>query len=240
MSTIRRPFYPIIYVRGYAMTQAEIEATAATTAAVPSRRSAAGASISLGGALLLPGALWVAARADLEQARELFARLDPEAYEERAVLEEALSHLKRNQGEVEAAQEHARASVAIGEQKMEATGEPAMLFNAKVSLAMSLFASDPAASEALFEEVLEALPAHGLEFADLASRATAIRHHHEERDRVHQRVATHEGPAAPAAAGRVERSGGTTRGWGREGSAHRLTFRGLGASGLSRRSTKNW
>ena len=30
MSTIRRPFYPIIYVRGYAMTQAEIEATAAT------------------------------------------------------------------------------------------------------------------------------------------------------------------------------------------------------------------
>ena len=104
-----------------------------------------------------------AARADLEQARELFARLDPEAYEERAVLEEALSHLKRNQGEVEAAQKHARASVAIGEQKMEATGEPAMLFNAKVSLAMSLFASDPAASEALFEEVLEALPAHGLE-----------------------------------------------------------------------------
>ena len=103
-----------------------------------------------------------AARSDLEQARELFARLDPEAYEERAVLEEALSQLKRNLGEVEAAQEHARASVAIGELKMQATGEPAMLFNAKVSLAMSLFASDPVASEALFEEVLEALPAHGL------------------------------------------------------------------------------
>lgn len=30
MSTIRHPFYPIIYVRGYAMTQAEIDATTAT------------------------------------------------------------------------------------------------------------------------------------------------------------------------------------------------------------------
>lgn len=104
-----------------------------------------------------------AARSDLEQARELFARLNPEAHEERAVLEEALSQLKRHQGEVEAAQEHARAAIVFGELKKEATGEPALLLNAKVTFAMSLFASDPGASQSLFEEVLEALPAHGLE-----------------------------------------------------------------------------
>src|SRR5690606_10414420 len=108
-----------------------------------------------------------AARADLEQARELFARLDPGAYEERTVIEEALSHIKRNLGEVQAAQEHARASVALGEQKLADTGDAALLLNAKVSLAMSLFASDPEASLEMFEEVLEAIPAHGLQDTEL-------------------------------------------------------------------------
>src|SRR5690606_11009237 len=108
-----------------------------------------------------------AARADLEQARGLFARLDPGAYEERTVIEEALSHMKRNQGEVEAAQEHARESVAIGERKLEETGDPALLLNARVSLAMSLFASDPEASLAMFEDVVKAMSAHGLQDTEL-------------------------------------------------------------------------
>jgi len=108
-----------------------------------------------------------AARADLEQARELFARLAPAARPERGSIEEALSHVKRNLGEVQPAQEHARAAVMIGERQLAETGDPALLLNAKVSLAMSLFASDPAASLALFEEVLEALPANDLQDTEL-------------------------------------------------------------------------
>ncbi|MGY1458784.1 MULTISPECIES: protein kinase domain-containing protein [unclassified Luteimonas] len=112
------------------------------------------------------------ARADLEQARALFAATAPEAYRERADIEGELAQVARVRGEVDAALLHSRAAMALGERALAEHGDPETLLAAKVSLGMTLFASDPQAAKILFEEVLAALPSHGLQ--DTVLHITAL------------------------------------------------------------------
>ncbi|GGK13726.1 serine/threonine-protein kinase [Luteimonas terricola] len=107
------------------------------------------------------------AQADLEQARTLFAREAPGAYREHSDIERALGQILRERGEVEAAQRHARTAVDLAGQALAADGDPKPLLDAKVTLGSSLFASDPQAAKAVFEEVLAALPRHGLQDTEL-------------------------------------------------------------------------
>src|SRR5690606_3716392 len=102
------------------------------------------------------------ARADLEEARALFAGNDPQAYRERARIEGELAQWARERGEVERALLHSRAAVELGERAMSELGDPEPLLAARVSHGMSLFAGDPQAAKAAFEDVLAALPEHGL------------------------------------------------------------------------------
>lgn len=103
------------------------------------------------------------ARADLEQARGLFAANDPQAYRERSRIEAELAQLARERGEVERALLHSRAAMELGELAMSEHGDPEPMLAARVGHGMSLFAGDPQAAKAAFEEVLVALPAHGLQ-----------------------------------------------------------------------------
>src|SRR5690606_22595337 len=103
------------------------------------------------------------ARADLEQARGLFAANDPQAYRERSRIEDELAQLARERGEVERALLHSRAAMELGELAMSEHGDPEPMLAARVGHGMSLFAGDPQAAKAAFEEVLVALPAHGLQ-----------------------------------------------------------------------------
>src|SRR5690606_18917861 len=103
------------------------------------------------------------ARADLEQARALFASADPLAWKARVTIEEELAQLARQLGDVEASLRHSRAAVALGEEAMARESDPEPLLSARIGLGMSLFATDPQAAKAMFEDVLEALPRHGLQ-----------------------------------------------------------------------------
>ncbi|MBJ6982320.1 serine/threonine-protein kinase [Luteimonas sp. MC1572] len=107
------------------------------------------------------------ARTDLEQARDLFAVHAPDAHAERARVESDLSRLMRDRGEVDAALAHARAGVAFAELALAGANDPRPLLEAKTTLAMGLFSSDPHAAKVMFEEVLEALLQHGLQDTEL-------------------------------------------------------------------------
>ena len=107
------------------------------------------------------------ALADLEEARTLFARIDPDAYRERTDIETELAQLARERGAADTALLHSRAAVALGERALAERGDPELLLAAKVSLGMSLFSSDQQAAMALFEEVLADLPRHGLQDTEL-------------------------------------------------------------------------
>lgn len=108
-----------------------------------------------------------AAQADLEQARTLFGSGESTAYRERSRIERDLSQLTRQRGEVETAQRHARAAVALGQLAMAENGDAAPLLDARTGLGMSLFASDPQGAAAMFEDVLQLLPRHGLQDTEL-------------------------------------------------------------------------
>ncbi|HUH91310.1 MAG TPA: protein kinase, partial [Lysobacter sp.] len=101
------------------------------------------------------------AQADLEQARSLLGS-GASQIRERLRIEQELSQLTRERGEVDTAQRHADAAIALGERVLAEDGDPEPLLSARVSRAMSLFSGNPQAAKVLFEEVLEALPRHGL------------------------------------------------------------------------------
>ncbi|HUH89458.1 MAG TPA: hypothetical protein VLZ76_02200, partial [Lysobacter sp.] len=101
------------------------------------------------------------AQADLEQARSLLGS-GTSQIRERLRIEQELSQLTRERGEVDTAQRHADAAIALGERVLAEDGDPEPLLSARVSRAMSLFSGNPQAAKVLFEEVLEALPRHGL------------------------------------------------------------------------------
>ena len=103
------------------------------------------------------------ARKDLEQAQALLRDGNSDAYAERTRIHRHLSQLDRFHGDGAAAQRQARAALEMGELALAETGDPEPLLSARVTLAMSLFASDPEEATAIFEEVLEAIPAHGLQ-----------------------------------------------------------------------------
>ncbi|WP_132998938.1 serine/threonine-protein kinase [Luteimonas arsenica] len=112
------------------------------------------------------------AEADLLQARELFARVAPRAWKERASIEEEIGHLLRDRGDGEGALRHSRAAVGLGEQALAEDGNAKPLLEARTGLGMALFASDPHAARGMFEDVLAALPGHGLQ--DTTLHITAI------------------------------------------------------------------
>src|SRR5690606_3279265 len=93
----------------------------------------------------------------------LFASADPLAWKARVTIEEELAQLARQLGDVEASLRHSRAAVALGEEAMARESDPEPLLSARIGLGMSLFATDPQAAKAMFEDVLEALPRHGLQ-----------------------------------------------------------------------------
>ena len=107
------------------------------------------------------------AQADLEQARTLLGSAKSQAYREQIRIEQELSQLTRERGEVDTAQRHASAAIALGERILAEDGDPEPLLSAKASRAMSLFSGNPQAAKVIFEEVLEALPRHGLQDTDL-------------------------------------------------------------------------
>ena len=107
------------------------------------------------------------AEADLLQARDLFSRAAPRAWKERAGIEAELAQLRRDRGDGEDALRHSRAAVDLGARALAEGGDHEPLLAAKTSLGMSLFASDPQAARTTFEEVLAALPVHGLQDTEL-------------------------------------------------------------------------
>lgn len=108
---------------------------------------------------------YVQAREDLEEANALL-RGAP-AYAERARIHRHLSQLARQHGDGEGAQREAHAAVRMGDLALAQSGDPEPLLSSRVTLGMSLFASDPAAAAATFESVLAALPAYDLEETEL-------------------------------------------------------------------------
>ncbi len=107
------------------------------------------------------------AREDLVQARNLFASHAPGASRERVQVEQVLSELARHLGDGESSLRHARTAVELGERHESLTGDPQPRLDATVALGMALFAGDPEAALAAFEDVIQALPAHGLENTEL-------------------------------------------------------------------------